>query len=215
MNRREKSPTDAFRSDASKRAVQLAALIGVEIANPEAERAADLVFEEMRVTEPIYESPADRSGLVTAFLKEPRESFGDSSVSGGVCVRAGNLRFNPRKLFGLGMSGLKALSSHAAVPWVLFLLSLYDVTSGMRIDLTKVEVRAFRAIWEIGRGERPVADADILQRVNAEQATEGEAPLSEKELERALAALLSLGCIRNAEAFGCWFVADVIEYQYR
>jgi len=175
----------------------------------------EVALDTMEVSEAVYDPGGDSRALVTGFVSKPNEVFGDAAVSGGVCIKPGNIRLSMPNLIRACRTATGTIHEISLSSIVLLALALWEIASTARVDLTIKEVLVFRAMWELGGANRSLPEDEVLHRANQDFASQQLAPLAKAELGTVLEQLQALRCIKPEAAPTGWRVVEQIEYEYR
>ena len=130
--------------------------------------------------------------------------------------KLGNLALNLGKLVGTLASGTVAVAGiTTAAPWLAFLgaLVLWDsIWSKMNLEIQEREASVLWAMWATRDDKNRVPQAGLLESVNAERARHGRAPLSQAELDDALATLSRMHTIEDAHPQ--WWLREWVQVKF-
>lgn len=172
------------------------------------------IIESISVVSPEYDD-VPPTPLVTAVVDQPNIVYGAGEIVRGMCTKPGNIRLGLGTLAKLGPSAYQSIHAHSVVGMLQLAWALWEIASKRTIDLTLRQVIVFRAMWELGGGERPLTQDEILQRCGADFASHDLGALTMADLESILSELETIRCIRFNDTTRCWSVAEEIAYEYR
>ena len=110
---------------------------------------------------------------------------------------------------------MKAIHDKSLASIAVVILTLWEIGSSAKRDLTANQVIVFRAMWELSGGQPVLMEDEILKRANQDLESQHSTPLTENDLRTILGVLADLKCIREAATPGNWAVVEHIEYEYR
>jgi hypothetical protein len=173
-------------------------------------------MEMMNVSEPEYDSGESSKGLVTGYITEPNEVLGQAKISGGICLKPGNIQLDLGRLLRLGPPVLKTIHEKTLASILLLASALAEIALSVKRNLSVNQVIVFRAMWELGGELRGLPEAEILRRANQDLESQGSASLGESDLQTTLMILSELKCIEtDAAEPRSWKVVEEINYKYQ
>ena len=145
--------------------------------------------------------------------------LGEGGVGGGSTTKPGNVVLNLGKLLRAVASGILTVAGAAAVPWLLVIGALVTwdaLWSCLNLKLTEDHACVVWALWKSRDVNNTFPKSDVLDEVNRERAAFGKQPLSAMEVDRALADLARMGCIKqSANDPQRWWLREWVRINYR
>ena len=137
---------------------------------------------------------------------------------GGDSLKPGNILLNMRQLVTAIAGGVLTVIGVVQMPWtaVFGALVLWDTLyAAAKSELSERDASVLWTLWLLRDSKETVADAGLLDAVNAERAKYGRNPITEQELLDALRRLVSIGSIkRSTQDKSRWWLREWVRVKY-
>lgn len=146
-------------------------------------------------------------------------TVGPGGTGGGTSVKPGNVLLKTSKLAVLGAKAVTSAVGVFAHSWLIPVAAIIlwdEIYSRLKVDIQERDATVAWTLWVHRDKSGCVSHGGLLALVNSERATFGRNPMSQQELDDALALLKRLRCIEpSQDSPSAWFVREWVQTSFR